>query len=183
MCSEESGPERVAVGNHSGVEIVIATPGRLIDMLESRITNLLRVTYLVLDEADRMLDMGFEPQIRKIVNQVSCFVFKQSSIPYWSTVKLPSSVIRNSINRCNRNSCPGLSISCSSELWISEVGFKLCNKRVASKVALFEPYAVLRSFLWSRQAEEACCRVAGAFVDLSYWISASVCSLQRCVSC
>ena len=54
----------------AGVEIVIATPGRLIDMLESRVTNLKRVTYLVLDEADRMLDMGFEPQIRKIVSQV-----------------------------------------------------------------------------------------------------------------
>lgn len=54
-----------------GVEIVIATPGRLIDMLESHHTNLRRVTYLVLDEADRMLDMGFEPQIRKIVSQVS----------------------------------------------------------------------------------------------------------------
>lgn len=54
----------------AGVEIVIATPGRLIDMLESRVTNLRRVTYLVLDEADRMLDMGFEPQIRKIVTQV-----------------------------------------------------------------------------------------------------------------
>jgi len=53
-----------------GVEIVIATPGRLIDMLESRRTNLRRVTYLVLDEADRMLDMGFEPQIRKIVEQI-----------------------------------------------------------------------------------------------------------------
>ncbi|KAL4194708.1 hypothetical protein AMTRI_Chr05g69870 [Amborella trichopoda] len=53
-----------------GVEIVIATPGRLIDMLESHVTNLRRVTYLVLDEADRMLDMGFEPQIRKIVSQI-----------------------------------------------------------------------------------------------------------------
>ncbi|CAG8623061.1 12011_t:CDS:2 [Cetraspora pellucida] len=53
-----------------GVEICIATPGRLIDMLESRRTNLRRVTYLVLDEADRMLDMGFEPQIRKIVEQI-----------------------------------------------------------------------------------------------------------------
>ncbi|KAG0991645.1 hypothetical protein G6F57_004003 [Rhizopus arrhizus] len=53
-----------------GVEICIATPGRLIDMLEAGKTNLKRVTYLVLDEADRMLDMGFEPQIRKIVNQI-----------------------------------------------------------------------------------------------------------------
>ncbi len=53
-----------------GVEIIIATPGRLIDFLESGKTNLKRCTYLVLDEADRMLDMGFEPQIRKIVEQV-----------------------------------------------------------------------------------------------------------------
>lgn len=53
-----------------GVEIVIATPGRLIDFLEMGTTNLRRTTYLVLDEADRMLDMGFEPQIRKIISQV-----------------------------------------------------------------------------------------------------------------
>ena len=50
-----------------GVEIVIATPGRLIDMLESGKTNLRRVTYLVLDEADRMLDKGFENDIRNII--------------------------------------------------------------------------------------------------------------------
>ncbi|GAB1213642.1 ATP-dependent RNA helicase dbp2 [Aspergillus terreus] len=53
-----------------GVEVCIATPGRLIDMLEAGRTNLRRVTYLVLDEADRMLDMGFEPQIRKIISQI-----------------------------------------------------------------------------------------------------------------
>ncbi|GJD08527.1 ATP-dependent RNA helicase DBP2-A [Galdieria sulphuraria] len=53
-----------------GVEIVIATPGRLIDFLESGRTNLKRVTYVVLDEADRMLDMGFEPQLRQIISQV-----------------------------------------------------------------------------------------------------------------
>lgn len=53
-----------------GMEIVVATPGRLIDHLESGMTNLRRVTYLVLDEADRMLDMGFEPQLRSIVSQI-----------------------------------------------------------------------------------------------------------------
>merc|ERR1719320_1405413 len=54
----------------NGVEIVIATPGRLMDFLEKETTNLRRVTYLVLDEADRMLDMGFEPQMRTILSQV-----------------------------------------------------------------------------------------------------------------
>lgn len=53
-----------------GVHILIATPGRLIDMLEIKRTNLLRTTYIVLDEADRMLDMGFEPQVRGILSQI-----------------------------------------------------------------------------------------------------------------
>lgn len=53
-----------------GVEVLIATPGRLLDFLEQGVTNLRRCTYLVLDEADRMLDMGFEPQIRKIIEQI-----------------------------------------------------------------------------------------------------------------
>ena len=50
--------------------MVIATPGRLNDILEMRRVSLHQVSYMVLDEADRMLDMGFEPQIRKIVNQI-----------------------------------------------------------------------------------------------------------------
>ena len=53
-----------------GVQIVIATPGRLNDFLESRQINLSQVSYLVLDEADRMLDMGFEPQIQRIVRTI-----------------------------------------------------------------------------------------------------------------
>ncbi|KAJ4758663.1 DEAD-box ATP-dependent RNA helicase 14 [Rhynchospora pubera] len=49
-----------------GVDVVVATPGRLNDILEMGRLSLQQVVYLVLDEADRMLDMGFEPQIRKI---------------------------------------------------------------------------------------------------------------------
>ncbi|CAD6186078.1 unnamed protein product [Caenorhabditis auriculariae] len=51
-----------------GCHILIATPGRLIDIIEQGWIGLAGCQYLVLDEADRMLDMGFEPQIRKIVN-------------------------------------------------------------------------------------------------------------------
>ena len=53
-----------------GVQIVIATPGRLNDFLEGGQINLSQVSYLVLDEADRMLDMGFEPQIQRIVRTI-----------------------------------------------------------------------------------------------------------------
>ncbi len=51
----------------SGVEILVATPGRLMDHVGQRTVNLSQVEILVLDEADRMLDMGFIPDIRKIV--------------------------------------------------------------------------------------------------------------------
>ncbi|KAI5119905.1 hypothetical protein M0805_003709 [Coniferiporia weirii] len=56
-----------------GAEIIVCTPGRMIDLLTAnsgRVTNLKRVTYIVLDEADRMFDMGFEPQVMKIVNNI-----------------------------------------------------------------------------------------------------------------
>ncbi|KAG2693016.1 hypothetical protein I3843_08G076400 [Carya illinoinensis] len=56
-----------------GTEIVVCTPGRMIDILctsGGKITNLRRVTYLVMDEADRMFDMGFEPQITRIVQNI-----------------------------------------------------------------------------------------------------------------
>ena len=52
-----------------GAEVIVCTPGRMIDLLAAnsgRVTNLKRVTYVVLDEADRMFDMGFEPQVMKI---------------------------------------------------------------------------------------------------------------------
>ena len=48
-------------------QIVIATPGRLIDVLENRYLVLNQCTYIVLDEADRMIDMGFEPDVQKIL--------------------------------------------------------------------------------------------------------------------
>jgi ATP-dependent RNA helicase DDX46/PRP5 len=56
-----------------GAEVVVCTPGRMIDVLcanKGRVTNLKRVTYLVLDEADRMFDMGFEPQITRIIQNI-----------------------------------------------------------------------------------------------------------------
>lgn len=53
-----------------GPEVIVATPGRLIDLVKKKATNLRRVTYLVFDEADRMFDMGFEPQVRSVADHV-----------------------------------------------------------------------------------------------------------------
>jgi ATP-dependent RNA helicase RhlE len=51
----------------AGVDLVVATPGRLLDLMGQRFCNFSAIEFLVLDEADRMLDMGFLPPIRKIV--------------------------------------------------------------------------------------------------------------------
>ena len=55
----------------AGVEILIATPGRLLDHVQQKSVNLSQVQLLVLDEADRMLDMGFLPDIQRIINLLS----------------------------------------------------------------------------------------------------------------
>jgi len=56
-----------------GAEIIVCTPGRMIDMLAAnsgRVTNLTRLSYIVLDEADRMFDLGFEPQVTRVLETV-----------------------------------------------------------------------------------------------------------------
>ncbi|XP_054747630.1 probable ATP-dependent RNA helicase DDX43 [Anastrepha obliqua] len=68
VCVYGGGNRREQISNvQDGVEIIICTPGRLNDLIEANVINVSSVTYLVLDEADRMLDMGFEPQIRKVL--------------------------------------------------------------------------------------------------------------------
>ncbi|KAE9199987.1 DEAD-box ATP-dependent RNA helicase 24 [Phytophthora fragariae] len=53
-----------------GVEVVVATPGRLIEMIRKKAAPMNRVTLVVLDEADRMFEMGFEPQLRSVMGQI-----------------------------------------------------------------------------------------------------------------
>jgi ATP-dependent RNA helicase RhlE len=62
------GPQEHAF--RSGVDVIVATPGRLLDHLRSSYVDFASVEHLVLDEADRMLDMGFLPEIRKILKHV-----------------------------------------------------------------------------------------------------------------
>lgn len=62
-----------------GCEIVIATPGRLIDVLENRYLVLNQCTYIVMDEADRMIDLGFEPDVQKILEYMPVTNLKPDS--------------------------------------------------------------------------------------------------------
>ncbi|KAJ9549751.1 hypothetical protein OSB04_022294 [Centaurea solstitialis] len=55
----------------SGVDIVVGTPGRLKDLIEMGVCQLQEVSFVILDEADRMLDMGFEPEVRSILSKTS----------------------------------------------------------------------------------------------------------------
>ena len=70
-CCYGGAPKGLQIGKiQRGLEVIIATPGRLNDLIEMKVVNLSSIIFLVLDEADRMLDMGFEPQIRKIISMI-----------------------------------------------------------------------------------------------------------------
>ena len=62
------GPQASAM--QRGVDVLVATPGRLLDLINQRLVDIRAVEFLVLDEADRMLDMGFIHDVRRIVSQL-----------------------------------------------------------------------------------------------------------------
>jgi len=68
-----------------GVDVVIGTPGRILDMVEKRLVSLSRVEYLVLDEADEMLDAGFAPDVERIIGLTysTQTVLASATIPDW----------------------------------------------------------------------------------------------------
>jgi ATP-dependent RNA helicase RhlE len=80
------------VGYHSqqqalkrGVDVVIGTPGRILDMIERKLVSLSRIEYLVLDEADQMLDAGFAPDVERIIGLTYSpqMVLASATMPQW----------------------------------------------------------------------------------------------------
>ncbi|CDW52906.1 atp dependent rna helicase pl; atp dependent rna helicase an, partial [Trichuris trichiura] len=82
----------------SGHDVLVATPGRLNDLIRQNIVSLKQCRYLVLDEADRMLDMGFEPQIRQIIQHSGLPTIQDRQTSMFSAT-FPSE-IRVSLHHC-----------------------------------------------------------------------------------
>ena len=83
----------------NGVDILIATPGRLLDLVEQKIINLSNIEILVLDEADRMLDMGFIIDIKKIISKMPDkrqTLFFSATMPN-EIVKLANNILTNPV--------------------------------------------------------------------------------------
>uniref|UniRef100_F6TZX4 Probable ATP-dependent RNA helicase DDX46 n=2 Tax=Ciona intestinalis TaxID=7719 RepID=F6TZX4_CIOIN len=97
-----------------GAEIIVCTPGRMIDMLtvnNGRVTNLRRCTYLVLDEADRMFDMGFEPQVMHVIN--SCRPDRQTVLFSATFPRQMEALARRILNKPVEVQVGGRSVVCS----------------------------------------------------------------------
>jgi len=106
------GPQEHAL--RSGVDVIIATPGRLLDHLKQSYANLSGIEHLVLDEADRMLDMGFLPDIRRILKQVPA---KRQTLFFSATMPGPIGQLAHEMLRTpatinlERKSAPAIGIT------------------------------------------------------------------------
>ena len=106
------GPQEHAF--RSGVDIIVATPGRLLDHFRSPYAKLDGVEYLVLDEADRMLDMGFLPDIRRVLRHIPT---RRQTLFFSATMPQPIAVLANEMLknpeqiRLQRQSAPAVGIT------------------------------------------------------------------------
>jgi len=106
------GPQEHAL--RTGVDVIVATPGRLLDHMRAPYARLSQVRYLVLDEADRMLDMGFLPEMRRILRQLPAerqTFFFSATMPA-PIVKLAGELCRNPVRiQLERRSTPAAGIT------------------------------------------------------------------------
>ncbi|MSR82998.1 MAG: DEAD/DEAH box helicase [Candidatus Latescibacteria bacterium] len=106
------GPQEHAF--RSGVDVIVATPGRLLDHFKSQYAKLSGLEYLVLDEGDRMLDMGFLPQIRRVLRHIPTrrqTLFFSATIPP-AIAQMSSEMLRNPFTlNIERQSAPAVGIT------------------------------------------------------------------------
>ena len=106
------GPQEHAF--RSGVDVIVATPGRLLDHFRSSYAKLDGVEHLVLDEADRMLDMGFLPDVRRILRHIPA---RRQTLLFSATMpppiaKLASEMLKNPVQiNMQRQAAPAVGIA------------------------------------------------------------------------
>jgi len=106
------GPQEHAF--RSGVDVIVATPGRLLDHMRSPYAKLQGIEYLVLDEADRMLDMGFLPDIKRILRHIPA---KRQTLFFSATMPPPIGALANDMLKhpvqiaLQRQSAPAVGIT------------------------------------------------------------------------
>ena len=96
------GPQETAFRN--GVDIIVATPGRLLDHMKQSYVNFAGLEVLVLDEADRMLDMGFLPDIKRVLAQLPT---KRQTLFFSATMPAPIAQLSREMLKQRRDDQPG----------------------------------------------------------------------------
>jgi ATP-dependent RNA helicase RhlE len=130
----------------SGVDILIATPGRLLDLMEQGFVDLKRLEVFVLDEADRMLDMGFLPAIRRIVGELPP---RRQTILFSATMPEPIAALADSLlsNPARVRIAP---IAATTELIEQSVCFVKSQDKPSALVQIFKTRSIDRALVFTR---------------------------------
>ncbi|MFM2096223.1 MAG: ATP-dependent helicase RhlE, partial [Planctomycetota bacterium] len=129
-----------------GVDIVIATPGRLVDLMQQGHVNLSRVEIVVLDEADRMLDMGFLPDLKRVIAQLPT---QRQTLLFSAT--MPPAVAQLANNLLTRPARVNVTPANAAPLRIDEVVHMLAKtQKVSTLRRLLEAEAVKRAIVFTR---------------------------------
>jgi ATP-dependent RNA helicase RhlE len=138
------GPQTRAL--RSGVDILIATPGRLLDLMEQGFVDLKRLEVFVLDEADRMLDMGFLPDIRQIVRELPQ---RRQTILFSATMPEPIAALADSLlsNPARVRIAP---IAATTELIEQSVCFVKSQDKPSALVQFFKTRSIDRALVFTR---------------------------------
>jgi len=131
---------------NSGVDILIATPGRLLDLMQQGYVNLTQVEVLVLDEADRMLDMGFVHDVKKVIAKVPV---KRQTLFFSATMPVAIKKLANAILN-NPVAVTVTPVSSTARKISQMVHFVNKREKTDLLVHLLEDEAIVRSLVFTR---------------------------------